>query len=361
MSPASDTPVKFDHLSPAQKWIPSLNGLRALSIYCVLQGHLYHTRGFFLSGENTWGGDYGILGVRFFFVISGFLITTLLIRELKETNTISLKNFYIRRIFRIFPAAFFYIGAIALLNYCQLITLKDNDLIHAVTYTINYHRPRSWYVGHLWSLSVEEQFYLIWPLMMLLLGFRRSMILAVLVILATPAIRSGVYLLLPGSREGIGETFPTIMDTIATGCLLSGIRNTLSKNKIYEAFLSSPFFILVPLAIFPLNNFSKEYPSLGYPVGETVLNLLIALCIDWCITHSKSAVGRFLNSKPLNFIGVLSYSLYLWQQLFINKRLEHQVFVFPVNILLTFACALISYYFVEKYFLSQRERFIVSG
>ena len=133
--------------------IQSLDGLRAISILLVLVGHLEGTRNF-APRFSEWLGDYANLGVRVFFVISGFLISRLLIDEYATTKTISLYNFYARRTLRIFPAFFAYIGVIALATFLGFIYVKGPDYAYALTYTMNYYPERGWYLGHLWSLSV---------------------------------------------------------------------------------------------------------------------------------------------------------------------------------------------------------------
>ena len=135
--------------------VPCLDGLRGISVCLVLLAHLSGTR------ELTSGARlpdlYGLgnLGVRVFFVISGFLITLLLLHERAKTGRISLLRFFLRRALRILPAAFLYIGVILVLGAMGSIVLAPGDRLHALTYTVNYHHLRSWYVSHLWSLSVE--------------------------------------------------------------------------------------------------------------------------------------------------------------------------------------------------------------
>jgi peptidoglycan/LPS O-acetylase OafA/YrhL len=138
--------------------IPSLDGLRAISIGMVIFAHLSGTRFFpsFVAGRR----DLGNIGVRVFFVISGFLITTLLLQELAAKGRISLPLFYLRRSLRIFPCAYTYISIAALLTWAGFLRLRTTDLVHAATYTVNYEVVRPWHTIHLWSLSVEEQFYL---------------------------------------------------------------------------------------------------------------------------------------------------------------------------------------------------------
>src|SRR5215469_8527111 len=144
--------------------IPSLDGLRTLSILMVLLGHLYGTLGYPKNAVTLELSHFAHFGVQVFFVISGFLITTLLLREREKTGRINLVHFYLRRTFRIFPAAFFYISVMALV-------VHPGYLLYAYTYTMCYAgQARPWVLGHLWSLSVEEQFYLLWPAA-LVLGF----------------------------------------------------------------------------------------------------------------------------------------------------------------------------------------------
>jgi peptidoglycan/LPS O-acetylase OafA/YrhL len=139
--------------------MPSLDGLRAVSILIVLLGHLSGTHGFVRL--NLGIGDYAHLGVVVFFVISGFLITTLLMQEYRLHGTISLKLFYARRSVGIFPASYGYLAVIGFFGALGVFHLTWSDMWHGMTYTMNYAPLRSWQVGHLWSLSVEEQFYLL--------------------------------------------------------------------------------------------------------------------------------------------------------------------------------------------------------
>ena len=154
-----DSSVQPIFRSPISLANPSLDGLRAFSIVLVLIAHV--------SLQYPWLRRFvehvGNYGVRIFFVISGFLITGLLLKELTKTGRISLKSFYIRRTLRIFPAFYVYVLTVVILAWAGILILLPGDLLHAVTYTMNYHMVRSWWLNHMWSLSVEEQFYLLWP------------------------------------------------------------------------------------------------------------------------------------------------------------------------------------------------------
>ena len=146
---------------PKVAHIPSLDGLRAISISLVLFGHLVGTRNFGRPDPGL--GDVAHLGVVVFLVISGFLITSLLLKEHAHTGTVSLKLFYARRSLRIFPASYAFLACVGLLWLGGTIHLRPADIWHAASYTVNYVENTSWEVAHLWSLSIEEQFYLLWP------------------------------------------------------------------------------------------------------------------------------------------------------------------------------------------------------
>jgi peptidoglycan/LPS O-acetylase OafA/YrhL len=324
--------------------IPSLDGLRALSIVLVLAAHLDGTRRFpFHTGMVL--GDVGNLGVRIFFVISGFLITTLLLKEFDRTDTISLRNFYLRRTLRIFPAFYVFAFSIGLAVMAGWITLLPGDLLHGLTYTMNYHVPHGWYMGHIWSLSVEEQFYLLWPCTMLLAGPRRARWICLIAIIAPPVLRIvGLFLVGAGLNT---YQFHLVADAIATGCLFSILYNRLGASERYLRFIRSSTFLLVlglGLLVFIFSRSTRLY----FAFGITILNLCIALCIDRYVRFPGTAVGRVLNSRPLRGIGLLSYSLYLWQQPFLNRHTASLFTTFPVNLVMVGLCAAVSYYLIEQ-------------
>jgi peptidoglycan/LPS O-acetylase OafA/YrhL len=355
---AAKTVAKAEHLFRTGGRIPSLDGLRAVSIGLVVFAHLCGCR-YFVSLVPP-RHALGNLGVRVFFVISGFLITSLLLQEFSQRGRVSQKIVYLRRTLRIRPSADVYIGLILLLNFMGFLALPANDLLHAATYTMNYQHVRSWQLTHLWSLSVEEQFYLIWPLVMILLGPRRGIWAAAATLLLTPLVRVGTWYLTPEMRWGIGGTFQTNADALAVGCVLAGMRTWLWARPAYLSFQQSHAFLVVPavalVGVF-LNAF-EEGPMLliSYAVGTSALNLAIALIIDRSVRLPGDWMGQFLNWKPMVFIGTLSYSLYLWQEPFLNRLSTSPISAFPVNLVLTFAVALASYYLVEKPFLGLRRR-----
>jgi peptidoglycan/LPS O-acetylase OafA/YrhL len=332
--------------------LPSLDGLRALSIALVLLGHLSGTSGFVQLDLGV--GDYAHLGVVVFFVISGFLITRLMLSERAKNGYISLRLFYTRRGLRLFPAAYAYIACIFLLWLAGVVDLQARDIWHAVTYTVNFEPQRTWQVGHLWSLSVEEQFYLIWPCTFVILRTRRAGWVAAGAIVLGPIARSCAWLFLRGTPYRDLEMFPMVADSIAIGCLLAMVRGWL-EGKSWYLRLFQPAYSTGLLALVLLTNRYMGYTVVSV-FGTSIINVSLAVLIHRSVYCSRDWVGRFLNWKPVAFVGVLSYSLYLWQQLFLNRNSDAWINTFPQNLVLTVAAALGSYFLLEKPLLRLRHR-----
>jgi len=338
--------------------IPSLDGLRALSIGMVCLAHTAGTR--FFPSLVAMRRDLGSLGVRVFFVISGFLITTLLLQEFAKAGRISLPAFYLRRGFRILPCAYTYIGITVILSVTGAAPITHKHLLHAVTYTVNYDLGRPWQLIHLWSLSVEEQFYLIWPVLFWLLKPKRASWFAAGTLLIVPLVRVGMWFFTPSLGWSIGTAFQTNADALAAGCVLAGIWPRLSRSDRYLHFLRSRAFVVVPVvgafACFLLSHQDRSIMLLSLACGETVLNLSIALCLDRSVRNPDLLAGRLLNWKPVVFLGLLSYSLYLWQEPFLNRMGTSPINWFPLNIGLALSAALGSYYLIEQPFLRLRRK-----
>jgi peptidoglycan/LPS O-acetylase OafA/YrhL len=348
----------WDYAPELPKRIPSLDGLRAISIGLVILAHLAGTLDLPPAFHHL--DHLGNLGVKIFFVISGFLISTLLLGEFRASGRISIKNFYGRRVLRIFPAFFTYFFIILAAALLGIISLRPGDAAHAVTFTMNYHHDRAWYLNHLWSLSVEEQFYLLWPALLLLLGPRRALLLAFAVIFLSPLARAYMMFVREADSSAMTREFQAVADALATGCLLAGTYNWLGRQRPYLALLRSPLFLVVPVLGFgiPLALFAVK-PGLYYLIGQTLAHLAIAICIDRSVRFSGDHFGRLLNTPPLVLIGTLSYSLYLWQEPFLNPMAASwsRFNSFPLNLGLTIVCAMASYQFVEKPFLGLRRVF----
>jgi peptidoglycan/LPS O-acetylase OafA/YrhL len=251
----------------------------------------------------------------------------------------------VRRAFRIFPAFYAFCAVLFVLDRTDTIALRPGDLTAAMTYTMNYHRDRAWYVGHLWSLSVEEQFYLMWPALLMLAGAQRGLRVAAAVVLVAPALRvaMGIW---PSLRPGIGETFPSVADALATGCVLAAVRPWLDRSARWQAFLASRRFWLVPAAVALLAG--NPSTKLDWLAGQTVMNLGIAAVLDRVLRMPGDALGRLLNTRPLVVVGQLSYSLYLWQQLLLNRRGSSEVQMFPWNVVFVGLAAAASYGAIER-------------
>jgi peptidoglycan/LPS O-acetylase OafA/YrhL len=327
--------------------IPSLDGLRAASIVSVLLAHLAGTRQFPLSAQTLNVLGLGELGVHVFFVISGFLITGLLLDELAADGRVNLGRFYLRRTLRIFPAYYVYLAVVAVMGAVGVLQLAPNDLAHGLTYTSNYYPGRSWFLGHTWSLSVEEQFYLLWPALLVLAGRRRAILVAAWTVVLVPLVRLGSWELMRWAGDGIGHRFETVADAIAIGCVLAGVRPWLHRSTAYMRALASPGFAAVPLVVVAANML-HDHPVAYFVGGLFLTNIGIAACLDRCVTFPTGRVGRLLNARPMVFVGSISYSLYLWQQLFLNRSSGSAMSTFPVNLLLAVSAALICYYVVEQ-------------
>jgi peptidoglycan/LPS O-acetylase OafA/YrhL len=342
----------------AARRIPCLDGLRAISIAAVLVLHISGTKNF-LSTATVDPFAPGDLGVRTFFVISGFLITTLLLKELGATGSVSLKNFYIRRILRIFPAFYFYVAVLAILSATGTIVLGRHDLLIASTYTVNYHVfGISWYISHFWSLAVEEQFYFLWPATLFFIGHRAGMKVAIGVMLIAPLIRLGIWYFVPDYGPYMFKSFETSCDALAAGCLLAGTRDWLGSQGWYQRyFLQSKFVYLVPFLII-LCSMSVERPRIHLLIGVPLENILIALLIDWLVRFPNSLAGRILETRSFVHAGTLSYSLYLWQQPFCTQWRFPDTWwgSFPVNLMLGVTAAHGSFYLIEKPFLSLKTK-----
>lgn len=316
------------------KRIPSLDGLRTISIALVFLGHLYGTAGYPRNGVTAFLSEFAHLGVQIFFVISGFLITSLLLKERQKTGHIDFFAFYRRRTLRIFPAAFFYITVIAIATH-------PGYLAYAYSYLMCYAgQGRPWLLGHLWSLSVEEQFYLIWPFA-LAFNFSRRRQVGFVAMLIAPLARFTFWHF--GMRD-IDEYFPAVADSLVAGCLLAFYRPRLQEKRY--SWLTHPLvFLLLGLltASIPFMLFRVRLQIFLGGVPPIIIALFIFVAIerrDW-----------FLNNKVTYALGVLSYSLYLWQQPFLNRNSTGWWTAFPVNILLVGGCAVGSYYVVERPFL----------
>jgi peptidoglycan/LPS O-acetylase OafA/YrhL len=337
---------------PPSARLPSLDGLRAISIVLVLLGHLNGTARF--GWFHSWFGDIAHLGVTVFFIISGFLITRLLIDDEISQGRVCLRRFYLRRALRIFPAFLGYVAVMAGLQAGGLIHLHGGDLTHALTYTVNYEPARSWEIGHLWSLSVEEQFYLLWPFAFVFATPAARVWIAAAAMALGPIARATAAVALRGSPYRDLEMFPMVADSLATGCLLACLQGWLVQYPRYVMLFRGHWSLVLVALVLVVNRYMSY--TLVDVLGAGLANIAIAILIHRSVTRSDDAVGRLLNLRALTGIGVLSYSLYLWQQPFIDRHGAAWFNAFPENLLLTVSVALMSYLLLEKPLLRMRRR-----
>jgi peptidoglycan/LPS O-acetylase OafA/YrhL len=314
--------------------IPSLDGLRAISISLVIVGHWAELR---YHSDVT--GAFANLGVRIFFVISGYLITTLLLKEHEKTSTIYLREFYIRRAYRILPAAMAFMLPVFVIFWHEL---HWYHIVAAALYLANFDYAHPWFLGHLWSLSMEEQFYFLWP-GVLKKWFRHRVAILVGVIAFAPLYRVACHFLQLHGRAD--ETFPAVADVLAFGCLLAILQTRIPTIKGAWAWL-----MLIPVSLVPVYLGILHFHIT--PLLLFVLWPLMHLSIAGLLLHVVQNPYRILNVKPVVWLGKISYSLYLWQQLFVygeNARPWYFV-VFALGLAST------SYYFIEQPTLRLREK-----
>jgi peptidoglycan/LPS O-acetylase OafA/YrhL len=281
-----------------QRYFPVLDGLRAVSILLVLTWHVDEHRWWYLSGYT---------GVMIFFVLSGFLIHTLLLREEDASGKVSLKSFYLRRTFRILPLYFVVLGLYVILLRLPSFGRQAAEFRTALPYYLtgfNDFAPLAPF-NQSWSLGVEEKFYLVWPfLAFLLLAGRKSWRMPVMILLA-----AGPLLLAANGHLGALGSYAVIM----VGCTLGAC---LENARVYEPvrrFIGSAGFVLVPVLWLSFHTLLGFYPDrsrhlYGYLLIGYVIS--VALLLAWGVT-SWSLLHRFLASPWLRYIGQRSYGMYL--------------------------------------------------
>ncbi len=351
--------------------IPSLDGLRAVSILLVVLYHASDTVGapeFFHRYSHVLFS--GSLGVYIFFVISGFLITSLLLRE-KTTHDgkIDIKKFYQRRFLRILPVCYLYIFVIFLLNKVLNLNVQNAFFLYAITYTINFVNSGTgiWALGHLWTLAIEEQFYLFWP-WVTKLSLKKMTTLAWVIIIYAPLARivyfsKTIALLHPKLKILLMTPFFKCADFLMIGCLLA-ISQYVHPDLWKTSILKNRYIFL--LAIFLMWFLSFQYDKDDAPVlllafGKTIVSFCIAYVIASTITVKNNTTFKFLNHPLMVYIGVLSYSIYIWQEIFLfsKEKLIGPAWwfqIFPINIGSIFIVSILSYHLWERTFLKMKER-----
>lgn len=330
-------------------YIPTLDGWRAVAILWVLQGHSepWHLGQF----SNQWLINTGYRGVQLFFALSGFLICTRLLREEERHGGISLRSFYIRRLFRIQPAAMTYLTVVVLLTLSGVIPHFWSGILGASVMVRNIWPvkldPGYWYTSHFWSLAVEEHFYLLLPGFLVL--FRRNR----LAILATTAVVLEIWRLVvlstPQLQLGLEWQIAQRTDVVLGGILLGSVFAVALTHRNLLHMATSWLRPWVAM-LYSASVFIELQRHHSTPIQTALLTVYPVLIVATAL-HPQSLLGRLLELAPVKFIGRISYSLYLWQQLFFHGDDPSTPSFFHSHVFLswcgTFACAIASYFLIE--------------
>ena len=293
--------------------IASLDGLRGVAIITVILAH--------------WFQRFPLLpiplplvdGVELFFVLSGFLITAILIREYDRTGGIGLLRFTLRRALRILPPLGVYLAAVVAvyLEWKQPVPWR---LLGAAGLMLANLTPQALpaMAGHLWSLSVEEQFYLLWPPALLLcLRFRgrsAALGLAAAGVAASPLFRIGCAVLhIPFLQHRAAILLPGRMDSLLAGSLLALLSGDERFEKICEKLQG--YLWLTPLFVLLISPTLRVLVGNRYTltVGYTFEAIAAALLVAWLIRNPETPMSQALGARPLAQLGMASYSVYLYQ------------------------------------------------
>lgn len=354
-------PKFFPFSLKPKRYLTGLDGLRAVAVIAII---IYHLNPLWLPG--------GFLGVDTFFVISGYLITSLLIHEYQSKGTIDLGAFWIRRIKRLIPAVFFLISVVILYTLFfepQIIKTIKHDSIAAFFYVSNW-----WYIFeetsyfeagepkplmHLWSLAIEEQFYIIWPIVFLvLLKVKKLHKYIPYIIIGITMVSLGlmIYFMVPNmdnSRVYFGTD--TRAHTILLGVLLAFVWPPFNLKtetpKRYQRIIDiTGVTSLIILILFMI--FTKDYSNWLYAGGLFLVTLLTLPAIAASV-HPTSKLGHALSNPIMLWIGTRSYSLYLWHYPIIVFMNMHYVagqiplHIIVLQVVLTCIAAELSFRFVE--------------
>jgi peptidoglycan/LPS O-acetylase OafA/YrhL len=337
-----------------QKEIPSLTGLRALAIILVVLSHIPYAPNcpFFIQLCYKYL-ILGSTGVQLFFIISGFLITGLLLKEQAEKGSVNFRNFYQRRAIRILPAYFSYLAIILILKSVQIAKANNNDVLAAASFLSNvFNVGKSWLVAHSWTVSAEMQFYLLWPLAFVFLPSKYVYLFAVVIIydLLYLQLRGIPYLFV--FNYFFMPAFPIIFGAMLSVALyknwLTGIHNIL-MHPVFGWTIVLAMIMYLPRVYGPLRYVKVSYDGI---LQELLLTLFLYYAVH---SSATSFIYRILNNRIAVYIGLMSYSIYLWQQIFFAPLYNYSVYpvwtVFPLNVILALATASLSYNFIEKPFL----------
>jgi len=332
--------------------IPALDGLRTVAVSMVVVDH--------------WGlPGLGGLGVSIFFVLSGFLITTLLLTEWDHTGDISLKAFYARRSLRIFPAYYVFLAFSWWIDSHHGDTRIQPVIIPAALYYLDYfhaiHGHSSTSIAHAWSLAIEEQFYLLWPCAFLLISRWRPERLAAILVTVIGVVmiwRTIAFTALDLGQKWAYDAFDSRCDALATGCLLAVL---LAREPVANRLraLSRHGWIAVAAALPILFVELVDNGRFRYTAGFTINAILIAFVMSQLVLNPNTLAGRLLESRVMRYLGGISYGMYLYHVwgLTVGRHLASGVPGLVIGYAATVGFAMVSWYLVERGFLRLKKRF----
>lgn len=339
-----------------RKYIKEIDGLRALAVIMVLA---YHLKIPFAKS--------GLLGVTVFFVISGYLITGILINEIEESGGVDLKNFWLRRIRRLLPAvlsmAVVMIFVSAVVNRV-VFTKGCNDLLSAVFGYNNWwqiFRKVSYFENagapspftHCWSLAIETQFYLIYPILLILLSKARNRGKVFAAVTAVLAMISVVLMGVLYSPDGDPSRVYYGTDTRAFSLLIGALAAIQKEYHIIKVKLRGKLWAVIGsisvLILIGMMMLISSYSSFLYYGGQAIVSVLAAFVV-YAVTVSRSLLNIILGSSILKWIGDRSYSIYLWHYPIIvlmsgGKRATWWIVI--LEVVLSVGFAELSYRFIE--------------
>ncbi|MDE1163601.1 MAG: acyltransferase [Acidobacteriaceae bacterium] len=347
-------------------YLPSLDGWRAIAISAVLLDH---------SAVLPWRfarhhlQNKGADGVWLFFAISGLLICSRLLNEEKRNGKISLPNFYIRRSFRIFPASFTFLAILLGLEALKIIPLNHSAWLSALLFCRNYWSyfmqsgdSGTWFTSHFWSLAVEEHFYLFFPTLLVLFPRARH---AVIATLAAFFLGWSVFYMAthpPATRNIFwNQRTEFCLFGLLVPALCALILDRGETRKYATKYLHVvPLLLLSAIVLFLQDRFNHNgIPSLAEAIIFPLLLLSTSL-------HPENWLTRMLETAPFRFIGRISYSLYLWQILFLTRSITYPGRIHTLQSPITeigcaVLCALASFYFIETPMIAFGKRFVRGG
>jgi peptidoglycan/LPS O-acetylase OafA/YrhL len=346
--------LAFSHL-------PGLDGLRMVAVFLLVFYHL---------GFQAIPGGHGVMA---FFVLSGFLITWLLLKEQGKFGAVSLRRFYLRRALRIFPAFYFFwlLLTAALVLFHKPIVW--GQALSSLLYLNNYYQaihgdPNTGY-SHTWSLAVEEQFYLLWPIAFIALSGKPRRVAAVLAaVIGVIWLYRAFLQFVVGVNQGyIYEAFDTRADHLAMGCLFAVLLRYSYLPRVWNGLCSIPMSILT-LALFVASVWLSQRFGTVYRnvIGFAIDPLLIAILIVQIIALRGSLLWRWLNWRWVVYLGTISYSIYLYQQVLIHP-VQKALSSYPsmmqagATLAVVVMAASASYHFVERPFLRLKKRVAQPG